>query len=261
MMAPRLTPAVRAILVGSVFLFLIQQVGDQFFHLGIAQHLGLVPHGFLKQLKLWQIVTYSLLHGDLFHILFNMLMLVFLGSELEGIWGTRRFLRYYLVSLVTGGLFYLFLSVLVWRGADTMQTPLVGASAGLYGLLGAYGILFSERSLLFMMLFPLRAKHFVILLGSIELFSTVFSPRGGLSGVAHLGGLVAGIAQLWLEARWRIIQRSDRGATGFGIGRFKTGNRRSKSQHLKLVVNRDPKKSTSEDDEDPSGRTGPRTWH
>jgi membrane associated rhomboid family serine protease len=250
----RLTRAVKVLAIACFALFLIQQTWDQFFGGNVAGVLGLVPSGFILQHRLWQILTYSFLHADVTHLFLNLMMLVFIGGEIEALWGTPKFVRYYLICTTGAGAIYLLLQGL--KGGEGLYTPMVGASGGIYGLLVAYGLLFAERTLLFMMLFPMKAKHFVWILVLVELFTTVFSGQRGLSGVAHLGGMISGFATLWVWASLQ-IRRKRAQAGGAGAGRKKGGK---KGNHLRLVSG---KEVQGVDDEDPSQRPGkgPKTWH
>jgi membrane associated rhomboid family serine protease len=124
---------------------------------------------------------------------------------------------------------------------------MVGASGAIYGCLMAYGLLFGERVLLFMMLFPMKAKHFIWVLAGVEFLSTVFSGRGGLSSAAHIGGMLAGVGYLWFtrnRAGSRPKARAPAAGRKFALP--------SKKKHLKLIVDND-----SDDDRDPNDKT----WH
>ena len=124
----------------------------------------------------WQVVSYGFLHGSLTHLAFNMLGLWMFGSELERLWGQRRYMFFLLAGVLAAAAVQLVFTMLV--GA---RTPTVGASGALFALLLAYGMLFPERTI--MPLFPpipMKARTFVIVFGAISLFL-------GLSG----GGGVA----------------------------------------------------------------------
>jgi membrane associated rhomboid family serine protease len=134
--------------------------------------------------------------------------------------------------------------------------PLIGASGGIYGLLMAYGLLFSERVLLFMMLFPLKAKQFVWVLAGIEFMSSIFSAHNAWGSVAHLGGMAAGFGLLWGRAAWRVFQRQRQESDELR----RKSKRRKSANHLRLVVNKPkPGSKTSPDDQDSDD--SPRTWH
>src|ERR1700704_889204 len=106
--------------------------------------LGLVPRSFLLRLAFWQPVTYMFLHGGLFHILFNMLALWMFGGELERLWGTRYFLKFYFVTGIGAGALTVLVSLL--GGFEQLQTAyIIGASGAIYGLLLAYALYFPDR--------------------------------------------------------------------------------------------------------------------
>ena len=173
----------------------------------IIQIFGLTPAYVIGELFLWQLVTYLFLHGDFFHILFNMFALWMFGSELERAWGSREFLKFYLVTGVGAGLF----SVALEPGS---LIPTIGASGSVYGILMAYGMMFPERYIYLYFLFPVKVKYFVAALGLLAFISTLGSPGSTIAHVAHLGGMVVAFLYLrhWLSLsgirqsyfRWRM---------------------------------------------------------
>jgi membrane associated rhomboid family serine protease len=176
----------------AIFVLEFFSAGTQYF--APFRILGLVPRSFLESFALWQIFTYMFLHapGDLTHILFNMLTLYWIGVSLEQTWGTRRFLRYYILCGLGAGASVVLLNYLF--GTPDVWT--IGASGAIYGLLLAFGVLFPDAQMLFMFLFPMKAKHMVILLGAISFLLTFRATGGGVSHVAHLGGLLTGLILL-----------------------------------------------------------------
>ncbi len=137
---------------------------------------------------------------------------------------------------------------------------MVGASGALYGILMAYGLLFGERVLLFMMLFPMKARYFVWILAAVEFTTSLFSGRGALSSVAHLGGMAAGFAMVWGRAAWTVYRRSTQQARESAPRK----KRLKDSKHLKLVVNRGRGSGTgpgSGHDGDSDADGDPKTWH
>lgn len=189
----------------------------------IFQYLGLAPRQMFQNFLVWQPFTYMFLHsGSLFHILLNMFMLWMLGSELEKKWGSRFFLKYYLICGVGSALVYSLVFVvaeLFSFNTSAFTIPVVGASGSVFGLLAAYGMLFKNRTIFFMMIFPMKAKNLVLLLGAIEVFNLLDSGLGGpTANLAHLGGLLVGF--LYLKS---LFSKPKKPA--------KFGNR-----HLKLVV-------------------------
>ena len=170
---------------------------------------GLVPNQVFESFWLWQILTYMFVHAEsVFHILFNMFALWMFGSELERLWGSKFFLIYYLFCGVGAGLVYLIsLKLMLLFGnldLSYFNIPMVGASSAIFGILFAYGLVFSERVVLFMLIFPIKALHFTILIGIIEFVNLVNSGLGSqVSHLSHLCGFLMGF--LFLKS-WKHIQ-------------------------------------------------------
>ena len=148
----------------------------------------------------WQLLT-TRSHADINHIFFNMLALLMFGAPLEYTWGTNRFLQYYFVCVVGAGLTYL-----AWAAVMHIQSPVIGASGGVFGLLLAYGMLFpKQRVMLLFPPIPMDARTLVIGYGVIELLTGVLGVGGNIAHFAHLGGMLFG----WLTIRyWRGHHRS-----------------------------------------------------
>jgi membrane associated rhomboid family serine protease len=151
------------------------------------------------RLQVWRVVTYMFLHGGIFHILFNMLALWMFGVELERMWGSQYFLKYYFVCGVGAAVTTLVLSVVPGSFGNNLYYALtVGASGAVYGILLAFALYFPYRPILLMFVFPVPAKYAVMIMGGIALLSST-SSGGGVAHVTHLGGLVAGY--LFLKGR------------------------------------------------------------
>src|SRR5690606_35645930 len=143
----------------------------------------------------WQLVTYSLLHGHLFHILFNMFAVWMFGSALEQAWGAKRLAFTYVAGVVSGAVAQLF----VGAALGAASGPVIGASAGVFGILLAYALVFPHTRI--MLLFPpipMPARVFVTLYAVLELYLGVTGRQTGVAHFAHLGGLVGG----WLGYRF-----------------------------------------------------------
>lgn len=187
-----LTPAVKALLIANVVLFLGQVVLPGVTALG-----GLTPAAVLESFWIWQPLTYMFLHAGLTHLVFNMLALWMFGVELERLWGTNAFLRFYLYCGLGAAATTIVASLLPFDFADFMYvTPTVGASGAIYGLLAAFGILFAHRPIYMYFVFPVPARIFVLITGAITLLLSVTSSGGHMAHLAHLGGLVTGWALL-----------------------------------------------------------------
>ncbi len=180
---PPLPPVTQALLLINVAVFCIDLFLGSWFTRLMA--LWPVETGLFMP---WQLGSYSFLHGGIGHLFFNMLGLWMFGSELERLWGPRRYLQFYFASVVVAGL-----TQLVFAWAIGSATPTVGASGGLFGLLLAFGMMFPNRTI--MPLFPpipMKAKVFVALFGGLELVLGVFGSSTGIAHFAHLGGMLGG---------------------------------------------------------------------
>jgi rhomboid family protein len=186
-----ITPAVRAIIAANVVVFLLTFVapGPMIAFFGLSAE-SVIEHG-----RVWQLGTYLFVHSPrvLTHILFNMLAVWMFGVELERRWGTRAFTTYYFITGVGAGLTVLVIALLPFGwAAPTYYVPTIGASGAVYGLLLAWAMIFPHREILFMFIFPVKARVFVLIIGAIAFFSAVGASGGPVSNVAHLGGLAVG---------------------------------------------------------------------
>lgn len=180
----------------------------------------------------YQIITHFFMHGDLFHILFNMIGLVVIGSHLERVWGKKRFFIFYFATAlgamllhiavqgveiyqITGELFpsiyydvnefgniYAFqygsgteqiVEGWMQEAGGIMYIPVVGASGAIYGLLMAFALLFPNTE--FMLLFPpipIKAKWLALILAGVALYSGFQRSGDSVAHFAHLGGMLFG---------------------------------------------------------------------
>jgi membrane associated rhomboid family serine protease len=179
---------VKWLLIVNCAIFLVQFFAANLFGLEPFRGFGLSPIKVLEG-RIWQLFTYMFIHGNLWHLLINMLMLWMFGMDLERDWGTRRFLQYYFVCGVGAGLCVLALGLAA--GGASMFEQTIGASGAIFGLLLAFGVLYPDRQVLMFLLFPMKAKYFVMIMGAIEFLYT-FQPNTGISNIAHLGGMLFG---------------------------------------------------------------------
>jgi membrane associated rhomboid family serine protease len=244
-MALPFTPVVKWLVIINVAVwFVLQVLVEGFFKVPITSNLALVPAHVIFEFRVWELFSYMFLHSmQVTHILFNMLMLWFFGAELEQRWGGRWFLFYYLFTGIGAAVIYC--AGMGIYGAATgsqagLMIPVVGASGAIFGLMLAQGILFGERMVLFFMLFPMKTKYFVMIMGVVQLASMLTSSASGgeVAYLAHLGGLASGYLALLLISRWKNYLS------------FKKSKK--KGRNLRLVVdNEKPQKSDK----------GPRYWN
>jgi membrane associated rhomboid family serine protease len=156
---------------------------------------ALVPRLVVYHFAIWELATYLFLHGGVWHLLFNMLTLWMFGVTLERDWGTRKFLKYYFLCGIGAGLCDVTVNALL----GNWYTSTIGASGAIYGVLLAFGVLYPESTILFLFLFPIQAKYFVMIYGAMALLGSL-SVNSGVSNVAHLGGMFFGL--IYLKVRF-----------------------------------------------------------
>jgi len=222
-----LPPVVKNLLIINGLFFLATITFQNAFHTDLSRYLGL--HYFASEkFSPYQLVTYMFMHGGMSHIFFNMFALWMFGKTLEEVWGPKRFLTYYLVTGIGAAVIQMLVTFLriqsieaaltpdlidtVYReGSGVIQqgmnysndamaklnmminTPTVGASGAIFGLLLAFGMLFPNAVIYLYFAIPIKAKWFVMIYGAIELYSGVANnPADNVAHFAHLGGMIFG---------------------------------------------------------------------
>jgi len=186
-----MSPATTALIAANVTMFLLEQVAP-----GSIYALALWPLGAGRaggaSFAPWQLVTYGFLHGSVVHLAFNMFALHMFGGAIERVFGTRRYLTYFFVCVVSAAL-----TQLVFAAISGAFYPTVGASGGVFGLLLAYGVYFpNNRVMLIFPPIPMPARIFVLVYAAIELYLGVTGTQEGVAHFAHLGGMIGGWALL-----------------------------------------------------------------
>jgi membrane associated rhomboid family serine protease len=231
-----LTRAIKWLILISVASFVVQGIveyaGSSFW----LKAFGLTPDLVNSRYFVWQFFTYLFLHGGIWHLLFNMLALWMFGGELERSWGSREFLTFFFTAGVGAGILYWVfasgLPLLIESGSP--HQVLIGSSAAIYGILAAYGLMFPDRTILFMLIFPMKAKWFVLLMAGIEFYlSWTPSP---IAHFAHLSGMLIGY--LYVRKEWN-----------FGrLGTYLSGWRRHR--RLRLVEDSEIQLRSEQDEVD-----------
>ena len=193
------TDAIRTIVLVNVAVYILQSLSgkeDVFFRL-----FGLVPSSFLSELMIWQPFTYMFFHAPFYssvgisHILLNMLGLWVFGRELEQAWGKNNFLKYYFVTGIGSGLVTFLFQI-------NSDSPVIGASGAVYGVLLAYGLSYPNRMLYIWGIIPVKSLWLVIIMGAIAFFG-LLGNADGISHVTHISGMVIGYFMLNKKWRWR----------------------------------------------------------
>ena len=154
----------------------------------------------LKGLKsgfVWQLLTFQFLHGGIPHLVLNSVVLYSFGRPLEEFLGKRAFLKLYLLSGFAGGMAQILLALVSSRFAG----PMVGASAGICGLVAAFALLSPQSTIYVAFVIPLRAVYFLPLAIGLTILLMVIPSNDHVAHAAHLGGMLAGIA--WVKFFWR----------------------------------------------------------
>jgi membrane associated rhomboid family serine protease len=201
---PFLNTAVGRIVAITIGVFFLQNLFP-----AVNLWLTLTPRLAVGHFQVWQFVTYMFLHGGFWHLFFNLIVLWFLGSMIEGAWGPARFTRYYIICGIGGGLLHALLQY---------NASVVGASGAIFGLYFAAAMLFPDQYLYLYFLIPVKVKYFVIGLTVLQLANGIAGPSG-VAYFAHLGGMAAGALMFQAE----ILRRM----------RFNAGPRRRWHAHIK----------------------------
>ena len=196
-MFPAVPPATRALILINVALYALELLAPNVM-MGL---FALWPLG-SSLFRPWQLLTYAFLHDpkNILHIFLNMFALYMFGGALEGYWGGRRLVLFYLVCVLTAALTQL--AVQYPSGA---QEEVIGASGGVFGVLLAFAWYFPrQRIILLFPPIPMPAWVFVTVYGLLELFLGVTGTQQGVAHFAHLGGMLGGaLCILYWRARHR----------------------------------------------------------
>ncbi len=222
-----LPPVVKNIIMLNVLMLLASYATERVFGLDLNGRLGLYfPKS--EQFMPMQIVTHMFMHGNFWHLFFNMYALYIFGQVLETVWGPKRFFIYYIIcglgaafthetviafqyNHLAQSLSLENLQIVLNEGTTyfregkvftdgTMQslqillnTPTVGASGAIFGVLLAFGVLFPNTQLMLLIPpIPIKAKYLVLGYGAIELTLAVTQPGSNIAHAAHIGGMLFG---------------------------------------------------------------------
>jgi len=196
------TKAVKSLVIANATVHVIQIIFGLMGHeRWFTIHFGLTPELITSKFFLWQFFTSMFLHGDFFHLLFNMLALFFFGPELEWLWGKKRFLIFYLAIGLLSDLFNYAINI-------HSPIPTIGASGAVYGVVGAFAAFYPDRQII-LMIFPIKMKYFVLFILIIPAFLGTIGAEGnpGIAHAVHIAGVLLGIA--YVKARWDLVKKAD----------------------------------------------------
>lgn len=170
-----LTPWVQRLLIANAVVFLLTYLNR-----GLYNYLAFVPLDILG--RPWTVVTYMFAHGGFMHLFFNMLGLFFFGPPLEARWGSREFIKFYLICGMGGA---------ALSFAFAPHSPIIGASAAVYGVMLAFAMNWPEMPIYIWGIFPIQARVLVLILAVFSLLSAFSGSSDGVAHFAHLGGFAA----------------------------------------------------------------------
>ncbi|MBK9390245.1 MAG: rhomboid family intramembrane serine protease [Bacteroidetes bacterium] len=222
-----LPPVVKNIILLNVIMWLGDLTVRSVFGMDLTMILGLYFPKSEHFLPL-QLVSHMFMHGGFWHLFFNMYALYMFGQVLEQVWGPKRFFIYYMVCGLGAAfvhetvIMFQYESLMNIISPDQLQlvlndgseyfnqgkvfsdetmkslqlllnTPTVGASGAVFGILLAFGVLFPNTQLMLLIPpIPIKAKYFVLIYGAIELYLAFKNPGSNIAHAAHLGGMLFG---------------------------------------------------------------------
>jgi membrane associated rhomboid family serine protease len=179
----RLTPWIKRLLIANAAVFVLLYLAPV-----LGPHLAFRPSRVL--LQPWTLVTYMFVHDGFFHLLINMIGLFFFGPPLEERWGSREFIKYYLICGLGGAVISFFFG---------MYGAVVGASAAVFGIMLAFAMNWPNSPIYIWGILPIKAKWLVAILAFMSLLSAADGVNDGVAHFAHLGGFAAGFLYLKLD--------------------------------------------------------------
>lgn len=198
-------PGVILLLAVNLAVFILVEINRAYGSYPVLRYFGLSTYG-MSHGWLWQLLTFQFLHFDGWHFVFNMFGLFIFGRAIEESVGKKDFLWLYLASGIVGGLLQVLLGMVF---PARFGAPVVGASAGVFGLVAAYAMLNPDREILLFFVLPMRVRHFVWIAGGVSLFYVLVPPESSQTAIAHgahLGGLLGGLAyvRLIIQSGWSL---------------------------------------------------------
>lgn len=189
MYAPPLSKLNRNIIIAVVALFLVDSILKLATGTSLVPLLGLSWSGLSRGL-LFQPLTFVLIENSLMGVIFNCLLIWFIGSELEMKWGAKFYIKYLVLSILAAAVVYIASSLLGWNVG-----VLYGLGGPTYALLVAYGLIYADRMMTFMLIFPMKAKYFCLLLAALQVYLSVFASHSSVA-LIHLSSMAFGFFYL-----------------------------------------------------------------
>lgn len=182
-----LTPVVKWLLITNIAIFVIDMLTDR----AVTQWGIFSIRSALMEGRVWEFITFQFLHASVGHILFNSMGLYFFGPWMEKHWGSRRFLAFYLLCGFGGAAFYTLLSAVNILPFG-MSSYLLGASAGIYGILVGIAITAPQMKVAFMLIIEMTMRQMALVMIAIGVLAIVFKWDNAGGEAGHLGGALVG---------------------------------------------------------------------
>ena len=182
-----ITSGVKNIIFINVLVFFIIEISNisDLKYLVFIKYFSLIPSETIFNLQIWRVFTYIFIHGDFLHLFFNLLILFFIGCEVERQLGTKLFYIYYLVCGVGGGCL---VSILGYNSIDSI----IGSSGSIFGLLYSLSVLRPNSKVYLYFIFPMKISTLVNIVAISSLFGVIFLPNSQISHITHLCGMISG---------------------------------------------------------------------
>lgn len=209
-------PGVKNLIIANTIVFILTFTAMASGDRTIYDYFALQVEGLLDG-AVYQLLTYQFLHGGLLHILVNMFVLWMFGRRLEDRWGTYEFVQFYLLCGVGGGLAIMTMQFFAGAGL-----PVVGASGAVLGIIGAHAVLWPDEEIVFLLFFiipvPMTMKLFAVIMGAFSLLAGLFETATSIAHMAHLGGMLTGVAYAYYGDPGQQLFAGDRWIPSFSLG-------------------------------------------
>lgn len=200
--APPLTKINKIILITSGVAFLAHSILKAVGAFSLVNYLGLSASGLFHG-HVYQLFTYVFVETQFMSFIFNSLVIWFIGSELESNWGSKIYLRFVILTATGVGLIFALVNLLFFYGTALYGTPLHGLTGLNFAFLMAYAVLYPDRQMSLMMIFPMKSRTFCLILAGIEAYMAIFT--NFTSAWAHL--LAMGISFLIIHFQSKPLMR------------------------------------------------------
>lgn len=215
---PTLTKLNKLLIIALAVLFILTSLLQSTSNIFLSSVFGLSLDGLLSG-KIFQVLTYPLFARNILELLFDSMIIWFIGSDLESLWGDKRYLSFLLSVVLGSSFFYLIASSLVDPAIVLSGPSIIGL-----GMCLAFGVLYPDR-IMYFLFFPVKARYFVLILIAMSMYNGFFSPKGILAW-----GQLGAFASAWA---WMVYQSKNSGGGG---------KRKIRSKHLQLVKESEAKK-------------------